>query len=167
MNYFITGLPRSRTAWFAALFSASKDCFCFHDGLNGCRTVEELKIRLESRPERHVGDSDSGLMILDLERLFPDAKVVLIKRDVEECRESLVEFIGEEYGSTIDYAAMMMENVKDALVVEFDDIDSRIDEIFTYCTGEKLDPDVKGLFLNLHIQLKEFHYDELTLSGIA
>jgi hypothetical protein len=163
MNFFITGLPRSRTAWFAAIFTATDDCFCYHDGLNGHRTVENYRKMLNSRPETFVGDSDSGLLLLDMEKLFPDAKRVVIKRDPDECAESLAEFLGPEYAETIDAAIPYLEAINGALVVDFDDIDDRIDEIYNYCTGKTLDKDVKAMFSNFWIQIVEFKYDPNTL----
>lgn len=166
MRFFITGLPRSRTAWFSAMFTATDDVFCYHDGLNGCKSLEEFKDKLSRRKEPIVGDSDSGLLLVDLDRHFPGCKKVLIRRDPEECKESLDEFLGKEHADTID-ACIPFMNIHGALEVDFEDIDSRIDEIYEYCTGRKLDPDIKKLFGNFWIQICEFDFDPETLSQEA
>lgn len=168
-NFFIIGLPRSRTAWFSALFNTADDVFCYHDGINGCRTAEDFKQKLDACPESIVGDSDSGLALVDLS-IFPDAKIVVIHRNMDECAESLDEFIGggiDQNRAIMEIATEYLEGINAGLHIEFNDIDERIDEIFTFCTGKELDPRIKELFSNFMIQLKEFKFDENTLRGAA
>ena len=44
-NFFITGLPRSRTAWFSAFMTAS-GFPCGHELINNCETIEEYKEKI-------------------------------------------------------------------------------------------------------------------------
>jgi hypothetical protein len=57
--FFITGLPRSRTAWLANFFTTDHS-FCYHD----ISRVGSVWAILESTSSDFVGDSDSGLLTL-------------------------------------------------------------------------------------------------------
>ena len=41
-NFFVLGLPRSRTAWLAN-FLTYDGYFCFHEGIDGCRSIDDYK----------------------------------------------------------------------------------------------------------------------------
>lgn len=85
--FFITGLPRSRTAWLSVLFSHGRST-CMHDGVKFGRN--DFAQALTSSPLDYSGDSDSGLLIYwpTVCEMFPEAKWVIIKRDASACRES-------------------------------------------------------------------------------
>ena len=87
--FFITGLPRSRTAWLANLFTWG-DSFCHHDALRMGVSVEELKRQFVSTPGQYVGDSDSGLAAVarDVVNEWPHARWVIVLRPKQECLES-------------------------------------------------------------------------------
>lgn len=87
--FFITGLPRSRTAWLANFFTW-RESFCHHDALRMGLSVEALREQLESVPARYVGDSDSGLVMFaeQIVKEWPDARWLLVQRPVRECLES-------------------------------------------------------------------------------
>jgi len=76
MSFLITGLPRSRTAWFAALFNAL-GYPCKHEMLRDCESEEDFFNQLQT-----YGDSDCGLF------LYPDLPYprVIIERN---CKTSL------------------------------------------------------------------------------
>ena len=89
--FFITGLPRSRTAWLANFFT-TQTAFCFHDrckdGWTAAWVEQSLKMVAQgfvpgSPPARytHVGDADSGLMLIapQLVVMFPDARWLFVK----------------------------------------------------------------------------------------
>lgn len=83
--FFITGLPRSRTAWLANFFTWG-NAFCHHDLLRlGC-SVPELSKNLEATRAEFVGDSDSALLLLapEIVKAWPAARWVLVLRPVEE-----------------------------------------------------------------------------------
>jgi hypothetical protein len=82
--FFVTGLPRSRTAWLANLLT-NGDSLCFHGGLleNG-GYVERLVGELKDAPFAAVGDSDASLlgagMLEPVDAAFPEASWVLVKQ---------------------------------------------------------------------------------------
>lgn len=79
--FFITGLPRTRTAWLANLLSHGSESFCHHDGLKSVKP-KELVHSLRESDFLYAGDSDSALLlhIEEIIRLVPDAKWVLLYR---------------------------------------------------------------------------------------
>lgn len=85
-TFFITGLPRSRTAWLANLFTTG-NVFCFH----------EAPAFVDMKPERfpelfkgrnceYVGNSDSSVPFYakQIVEMFPDTKFVYIRGDIEK-----------------------------------------------------------------------------------
>jgi hypothetical protein len=78
-NFFVTGLPRSRTAWFARYLPN-----CLHEGIEGCFTHREFINKLGGK-----GDSDSALIFFPLERYFPRSPVVIVERDFDDVINSL------------------------------------------------------------------------------
>lgn len=59
-RFFITGLPRSRTAWMAAFFSLG-NTLCYHEPISRIKSLEDLEALYDAPAYRHVGFSDSGL----------------------------------------------------------------------------------------------------------
>lgn len=88
--FFITGLPRSRTAWLANLFSY-ENSFCFHEALRECTEIKDIKKIFNGVDKQYVGDSDSGLpfFIDEVLDLFPESKLVLVNRGISEVIDSL------------------------------------------------------------------------------
>lgn len=79
-NFFITGLPRSRTAWLANLFTTGAQV-CHHDLLGKVDSLAEFELKL--RAAAVAGDADSGLVWIfpKLRELYPAARWLLIERD--------------------------------------------------------------------------------------
>lgn len=83
-NFFwITGYPRSRTAWLANLFTWGNS-ICLHDELAEHESVESFANRMHELSETYqsVGVSDSALTLFrePLMKHFPDSKWLLILR---------------------------------------------------------------------------------------
>lgn len=93
-HFFITGLPRSRTAWLANLLSTGQ-AICDHDALKAGFTIDVLERRFHELAVSDpfitaVGDADSGLVFIsDLVRQrWPDAPWLLVKRDTKAAEAS-------------------------------------------------------------------------------
>lgn len=88
--FFITGLPRTRTAWFANLFTTDRT-HCFHEWLplNNTDTILQdfQKVR-----KQYVGESGTCLCLFieKIKKRFPKCPIVLIERPCEEVAESLI-----------------------------------------------------------------------------
>lgn len=94
-HFFITGLPRSRTAWLANFFTYAKS-FCWHDASTrgGEIGIHTLVKNLERVKSEYCGDSDSALIFYagELVRIFPEARWLLVHRPAAEARASFLEF---------------------------------------------------------------------------
>jgi hypothetical protein len=86
-QFFITGLPRSRTKWFAEYFDQLPGVTCYHELQNQCPSRDEFYEKMEA--DGYIGDSDSGLFLTDFQRRWPNAPVVIIERDIGRVRDSL------------------------------------------------------------------------------
>lgn len=116
-NFFVTGLPRSRTAWIANYLTWGKT-FCFHDGFVGLAHPLEIRKKFDAihaKGFETVGNSDpANLYFLDtLIKDFPDAYWVLIKRDLKECRESASQAFG--HYSDLNFEQAQMKKLDDYL----------------------------------------------------
>lgn len=89
--FFITGLPRCRTAWLAN-FLTWGDSFCYHEAVTRCATMSDLTTIFRSVPigTRYVGDADPSLGYVPLAILeeYPDCRIAFIHRPLEESVES-------------------------------------------------------------------------------
>lgn len=126
--FFITGLPRSRTAWFSAFMSAS-GFPCLHEGMNNCLTNKEYKDKV-----KHVSDSNTGFIFID--NPYPERPLLVIHRkgrfeNAEDQENKLYNING--------------------MHVDFDDINQRMPEIFKYLTGEYINNDLYQTFKDLNI----------------
>lgn len=91
-QFFITGLPRSRTYWFSEYFDRMDSVTCYHELLNGLSSKPEF-YRFMEDPEGFVGNSDSGLYISDFQSRWPMAPTVIIERDINDVYNSLSDFL--------------------------------------------------------------------------
>jgi hypothetical protein len=91
--FFITGTPRSRTAWLANFLDVPGRVTCFHDGIRGCRTWSEYVKKIEGANGPIVGDCDSGLIFFwrEARAQWPDAKWILLLRLENLVFESLLQ----------------------------------------------------------------------------
>jgi hypothetical protein len=91
--FFITGLPRSRTAWLANLFTTDTT-ICYHD--------KPFDDRLCENAFKRVGFCGSELLA-DYDRikaLYPTAKWVLIRRSLDDSTDSF-KCLLRDHGITI------------------------------------------------------------------
>ncbi len=93
--FFITGLPRSRTAWLANFFTWG-NAFCHHDLLRLGFSVPTLKRKLQATRAEFVGDSDSALLLLapQLVAEFPESRWLLVRRPVADAVADFQKYFG-------------------------------------------------------------------------
>lgn len=89
-NFLITGLPRSRTAWFAAFMSLGQT-ICFHEPLKHLSDISELPDALRSVNHMHVGASDSGAgyFLPWITQNLMGMPILVIDRDVDDVAASM------------------------------------------------------------------------------
>lgn len=124
--FFITGLPRSRTAWFSAFMTAS-GFPCEHEVINGCESMGEYKEKVRFK-------SDSNTCFAFVGNPFPDRKTLIIHRG----DSPLAEYAGN------------LDKIK-GMHVNFKDIDYKISNIFKYLTGCDIDMAIYEKFKLLNI----------------
>lgn len=89
-TFFIFSLPRSRTAWLAN-FLTHGNTHCFHEALISCHRASDLRPIFEEAKKPIVGNCDclNVLVADDLLATFPESRIVVVERDIEEVGESL------------------------------------------------------------------------------
>lgn len=91
--FFVTGLPRSRTAWLANFLTA-QGALCVHEGL--LYGQEPLIAWLQASTRRGLSDSMLSIHWQAIFAHFQDYRLVIIERDPEQCWESLTLFLDRE-----------------------------------------------------------------------
>ena len=139
-SFFVTGLPRTRGAWLAHYLNTM--CCCEHEP--GLRVMEgTMPGDLWPGILSPIGGVDSSfpLWAKDFYNAYGDRPIVIINRDPLEVIESLkAEFpsgVGGafpfQYGEIVSQALIELEGVRslftNVLEVDYDDIDSRIEDI--------------------------------------
>jgi hypothetical protein len=162
MSFFILGLPRSRTAWLAN-FMTYEGTFCYHEGINGCHSVEEYKAKLGY----NKGDSSTGAMLLDLDKHFPDAKKVIIESDINRAIEYSEELTGNPNEDWMMHTQARLYQLK-GLRVEFDYINDSLKAIWEYLTDTEYDENRANMLLKLNIQVQDpYSHDLEAAKGIS
>lgn len=134
MIYQIIAWPRSRTAWLSNFLTYGPS-FCFHEaiylkGYHRLRTKEEYTnlFNLYAKKYQYLGDANTiGLMTQKY--TFKHARVVVIERDLADVEKSLIN-LGY---SNIHFPKVVEYPYNETLVVKFEEIDNRLEEIWNFC----------------------------------
>lgn len=150
MSFFILGLPRSRTAWLANFLTYGKT-FCHHEGMNGCRSIEEYRKKIGSN-----GDAGTGLMLLDLDRLFPESPRVIIESDPKKA----IAFAKKAYGIDSPEWFYYLRNRLDAmggLRIHVDEINDNLERIWSLVSREPYNRERGELLKRLRVETLDVH----------
>ena len=133
--FFITSLPRSRSAWIATYLSYGS-VSCLHDGFRGLTDPKQIKDRLDATCAKSAGNCDPSILMFQDQILeqFPDAKYVYIDRDPRECEASWAKLGGTGIRRDAVKAVDFLRKRLDTLVVPYDELDDRIDDIGCFVT---------------------------------
>jgi hypothetical protein len=135
-NFIVLSLPRSRTAWLS-LYLTLAGLPCEHELIAKSDSFESAinKIKAEG-----IGCCDTA-QVFKLKELKDELnpKILVIKRNVKDVIDSLSkigitgidEFLIKQ-SELLDQASMD----EGTLTVRYEDIDSRIEEIYSYLSGE-------------------------------
>lgn len=87
--FFITGLPRSKSAWLANYLTYGES-FCWHDQLQHFTHLQDFRNYMEWTSASLVGHSDPANILVwrDLATMFPDATWIVVRRDLDDCYHS-------------------------------------------------------------------------------
>ena len=154
--FFITGLPRSRTAWLANFFTWGQSR-CVHDAIKQGVHADAIAAALQGPGPRYMGDADAGLAFLapGLNRVFPNARWLVVRRDFGGAIDSFLKFFASRPypGVSNDRAAVTEAFERCAVAVgelaghvpaerrkhvEFDELDSNLvlHECWNFLTPE-------------------------------
>jgi hypothetical protein len=127
-NFFVTGLPRTRTAWFSEWLPN-----CLHEGIEGCSTHKEFVDKVGNK-----GDSDSGLMFFPIESYFPHSPVVIVERDFDDVINSLsdIYLMNNDIYEYMRKSQKKLDKMK-GMRVPFDDLP--LNDIWDYLIGTEFD----------------------------
>lgn len=138
--FIIYALPRSRTAWLARFLNYG-GWECHHDIVTEIFTVDGLRKFFE-RPL--VGTVETAMIdgFALVRKLVPDARIVIIKRPIEEVRASLARFriAGPEVDIDLERRNAALDAASknpDVLTVPYDELSSETScrAIFEFCLG--------------------------------
>lgn len=143
-KFFVLGLPRSRTYWLANFLG------CLHEGLYYYPDYNDFM------KSDHVGDSTTAYPLI--KDFISDRKKVIIHRDNNDVLASCRNLFGD-----VDLSFIVDEDkaLRDAegLHIDFNDIDNRIEEIWSYCREGKF-PSMKYFMMKDVILNNDFIIEE-------
>jgi hypothetical protein len=164
-TFFVTGLPRSRTAWMATYLTWGKT-FCFHDGFTGLDHPAKIHEKFDSMREKgfeNVGNSDpANLYFIDtLIEQFPDAKWFLIERFLPDAVKSSREAF--KINTKLEYEFNQLNKLRkyreagkiDMSWIDFNCIDSSVNCGLFDCVSPNIPMERTMLFETMQIQLTE------------
>lgn len=154
-SYFVAALPRSRTAWLSVFLSQSGR-HCYHEAINGCPSISEYQIKIKG-----CGDSSTGLTVIDIQKLYPESKILIIDKSDEEL-EKCIAWCDKTY--SMDSRAFILEQHEklsklNGLRISQSDINNRLKDIWGYLIGTQWNDSYKRL-LELNIQVQSTDIDK-------
>jgi hypothetical protein len=153
----IIALPRSRTTWLANFLTTEKT-FCFHDPLAEMYSYKEV---LNLNTDRLTGIADTGIGWFDTS-IF-DCRKLIIERPVSDVNKEMSSLLGQEIDLTPLWANMQRI---EALRVPFDQINERLEEIWTYCTELPYDALRAEYLINMNVQVIELPLNAERLNSL-
>jgi hypothetical protein len=123
--FLIFALPRSRTAWLSVMLTEG-NVRCYHEGIAKFN-LDGMSRKLTGRG--HIaGNSDSGMSFFHEKILadLPGARIVVIRRPLDEVRKSMFRFGIIDKAGVLNLADAALNSIArrpGALVIDFKDID--------------------------------------------
>jgi hypothetical protein len=171
-RFLITGLPRTRSAWLAALFSGD-GVECWHDAVHH-ESVDGLLYKITTSASPIVGLVDPCAACIYPRaalQIFTGFPIVIVRRSESASLDGLTKWSG---ASPSDWAGLLRNHawfVDHALTlpgvqwVKFTDLDDYgvVSELYSQCVrGKMLDRHRFDLFNTLRI---EQHHDKAAIAG--
>ena len=162
--FFITGLPRSRTAWLANYFSYGLSV-CWHDLLHRM-SLRDIMAGLAKTGATYGGYSDPALLLhwREVVKLYPEAKWILIDRPTAEVAKSWKQITGDKTEAFLEDLIQEMNqlasSVADGYLVKYNGIDQQLEKMAALVTPSYVCPPWRANML------KTFNV-QITLDGIV
>lgn len=146
--FVIFGLPRSRTAWLSK-FLTYGDWICGHEELRHCRSLDDVKAWF-SQPCIGTAETAGAPWWRMIPRFAPDARVLVVRRPVEEVVDSLMALDGVAFDrakltaetNRLDHKLDQIEaRVPNVMSVNFADLktEATCRAVFEHCLPHKFD----------------------------
>lgn len=156
-KFFITGLPRSRTAWMSVFLSGG-NTICYHDACENLSDIKHIDDMYRSDFYKHVGISDSGLgffLPYILEHVKP--RTLIIERDPADVIESLkkISMLDTNFIELLHQELLKAKGHPLVMWVPFESLDSKrvMQKIFWHLMpGEPFDEVHYDLMSKMNIQ---------------
>lgn len=146
MKFLILGLPRSRTAWLAN-FLTYDDLFCYHEGTDGCNSISEYKDKVKGK-----GDSNTGLIFYNPEKLFPETKIIVIDSDVNDSIKFGKDVFKVDVAKELKQAKTLLDNI-DGLHIPLDSINDHLEQIWRHVSTKDFNQDRANMLAGMNIQV--------------
>jgi len=133
--------------------------------MKDCDNVDAFQVKLAEKGLNYafVGDSDSSLITMDIGKFYPNAPVLVVKRDPHEAADSLIDLLGVEPGKALDIALDRKQQIKDAVrhcnnvaEVDYEHINDKLEYIWKHCIGDGFDRSRAEHLIEMNIQKGEF-----------
>jgi hypothetical protein len=162
--FVVLGLPRSRTAWLAR-FLTYADCICGHEEIRHMRSMQDVRSWL-SQPGTGTAETMLSSYWRLIPKFAPDARIVIVRRSVEECITSLMaldlrgagQFDRERLMRKMIHLNAKLDQIErrlpNVLSVKFDDLreEAVCAQIFEFCLPYKHDTEWWKLLNPINIQ---------------
>ena len=149
-KFFVLGLPRSRTYWLSVFLG------CAHEGYSYYSDYSDFM------KSKYTGDSTTCYpWIKDYTN---GCRKIVIERDVKEAFKASEAIFDNISINTLIDIQYELNQVKDCLRINYDDISSNLEEIWKYCYDLPFDKE-RADKLN-DIQLENTHLVSLTKSEL-
>jgi hypothetical protein len=133
MSFAVLSLPRSRTAWLSAFFN-SANLNCEHELIAKSNSFDEAIEKMN----QGIGSVDTGqiFIINDIQERVKNLNVIIIERDKEDVKNSFRKLNIGNVDSFIErQSELLAEEKKSYPSFNYEDIDDRIEEIWTIVSG--------------------------------
>jgi hypothetical protein len=154
-NFFITGYPRIRSAWLAAMITAN-GTLCIHDYRTATKGKAKLLAWLEDHPKAGIADPCLASLEPDFAlKYFKDLQCAVILRPFGDCKKSYEAWSGKDVA--VDHWKLINNNYrnfienlnpKNVMYVPFKELDHypTTDKLVQHLTGKPLNRDIFKMF---------------------
>lgn len=168
-RFLITGLPRSRTAWWAIVCN-TRSSICLHEPTPHVSSFEELEALWHAPSGMAAGVSDSAV-VLQIGRILRELKprTLIVERDPEESIQSFEIYWGRPVNKLVRTWLLAMQGelerhkndplVKTVRYNELDDLKT-VQRCFEWLLPKSVLPDF-DLLMRMNVQVRLDYSQEL------
>lgn len=148
MSFSIIALPRSRTTWLSRFITMPRHFLCHHDLIaefNG--NINSYNRYMAMATSIPVGDSDTGAYMMEGYQR-PDTLIVVQRSPFESIQSmvnaNLMTHEMATFSVTLAQEKLNYWKERADLVVDYNELDSKLDDITQLCIGHKFSDNYKA-----------------------